>query len=88
MGQSIWDYTHQCDATEFREALDIRRIEPNNTNEPGSTGGNNQYLHRNILIRMKCTLTNRGKSVNIKSASYKVCVAHNRCFVNLLHSHI
>lgn len=71
MGQSIWDFIHQCDVNELREALDVRRIDPKRISEAGD---NRQYLHRNVLIRMKCTLTNRGKSVNIKSASYKVSV--------------
>lgn len=77
MGQQIWDYTHQCDHTELREALNSRRLDStaaqqssdnNNSNKIGSE----PYLHRNVLIRIKCTLTSRGRSVNIKSASYKV----------------
>lgn len=65
MGQQIWDYTHQCDHTELREAINSRRLDTNKQND----------LHRNILIRIKCTLTSRGRSVNIKSASYKVSSA-------------
>lgn len=69
----MWDYIHQCDCTELREALDTRHLEPNHASNEGENPTNHdQYLHRNILIRMKCTLTNRGKNVNIKSASYKV----------------
>lgn len=61
MGQQIWEYTHQCDHSELREAL-IKR----NQNK------NEKITRRNVLIRIKCTLTSRGRSVNIKSASYKV----------------
>lgn len=71
MGQSMLDFIHQCDCKDLREALDIRRLDSGQTTETNSKQ-TDQYLHRNILIRIKCTLTNRGKSVNIKSASYKV----------------
>lgn len=61
VGQQIWEYTHQCDHAELREALNKRNV-----------GSDNPKVHRNLLLRIKCTLTSRGRSVNIKSASYKV----------------
>lgn len=82
MGQSVWDYVHQCDCTELREALDTRHLEPNHAANDGEVVPD---LHRNILIRMKCTLTNRGKSVNIKSASYKVQCSVS--FINIYCQH-
>lgn len=75
MGQQIWDYTHQCDHTELREALNSRRLDSNKQNssdDKSKKTGSEPYLHRNVMIRIKCTLTSRGRSVNIKSASYKV----------------
>nr|XP_055026005.1 hypoxia inducible factor 1 subunit alpha a isoform X2 [Misgurnus anguillicaudatus] len=40
--------------------------------------GKEQHTDRNFLLRMKCTLTSRGRTVNIKSASWKVlrCSGH------------
>lgn len=85
MGQQIWEYTHQCDHDELKEALNIRRSnlgdeKPKEGASNGSAGingaiDNNNTLttaHRDIFLRLKCTLTSRGRSVNIKSASYKV----------------
>lgn len=63
MGQQVWEYTHQCDHTELRNMLKDKHIDSTKTD---------QNLHRNVLIRIKCTLTSRGRSVNIKSASFKV----------------
>lgn len=69
LGNPVWDYTHQCDHVELREMLNNRRLETANASEDTKKGEN---IHRNVLIRIKCTLTSRGRSVNIKSASYKV----------------
>lgn len=42
----------------------------------GSSGSSDQknYIPSSFFIRMKCTLTNKGRNVNLKSASYKVGV--------------
>lgn len=63
IGNPIWDYTHQCDHSELRDALKAHNEDQQNVSES---------LQRNIMIRIKCTLTSRGRSVNIKSATYKV----------------
>lgn len=76
IGQQVWEYSHQCDHEELREILNGRR---------GSKENDEQLnMHRDMLMRLKCTLTSRGRSVNIKSASYKVifCViafCHTYC---------
>ncbi|XP_059610479.1 protein similar [Phlebotomus argentipes] len=64
LGQPIWDYSHQCDHEELREALNVKKSVADD--------GNGSCVQRSIFIRLKCTLTSRGRSVNIKSASYKV----------------
>lgn len=73
MGQPIWDYSHQCDHEELREALNGRKASPSEL-LAGSINNSdiNPLVHRDFLLRLKCTLTSRGRSVNIKSASYKV----------------
>lgn len=65
IGQQVWEYSHQCDHAELREMLNGPRGK-----EP--TVDEQLNLHRDLLVRFKCTLTSRGRSVNIKSASYKV----------------
>ena len=66
IGNPIWDYTHQCDHTELRDTLKAHAEDQKK---------NGELSHRNVLIRIKCTLTSRGRSVNIKSATYKVSIA-------------
>lgn len=56
MGQSLYDYTHPCDHEEVRELMTNKGPQ-----EP-----------RHAFLRLKCTLTAKGRSVNLKSASYKV----------------
>lgn len=74
LGQQIWEYSHQCDHVELKEALNIKRngltdkIKDENMIEEGIS-----TEHRDLFVRLKCTLTSRGRSINIKSASYKVC---------------
>ncbi|XP_072023282.1 hypoxia-inducible factor 1-alpha-like isoform X2 [Amphiura filiformis] len=77
MGHSVYDFTHQCDHAEIKEQLSSRHM------TIGGTGGNmkstkHRRHHHNFLIRFKCTLTPRGKKVNLKSAVYKViqCSGH------------
>ncbi|XP_013777174.1 hypoxia-inducible factor 1-alpha-like isoform X2 [Limulus polyphemus] len=61
MGHSIYDFSHPCDHEEIKEMLSFKGDE--NTGLP---------LPRSFFLRMKCTLTNKGRNVNVKSASYKV----------------
>jgi len=72
MGNPIWDYAHQCDHDELRDALNGRKTSPSELMNGTKSTDYNPLLHRDIMLRMKCTLTSRGRSVNIKSASYKV----------------
>uniref|UniRef100_A0A3B5MC97 Uncharacterized protein n=1 Tax=Xiphophorus couchianus TaxID=32473 RepID=A0A3B5MC97_9TELE len=65
-GHSIFDFTHPCDHEEIRENLSLK-----------SAGdfrkkGKDQSTERDFFMRMKCTVTNRGRTVNLKSASWKV----------------
>ncbi|CAH1164562.1 unnamed protein product [Phaedon cochleariae] len=65
MGQNIFDYSHPCDHEEIRESLS------------GKTR-DGADVPKSMFIRMKCTLTSKGRSVNLKSAIYKViqCKGH------------
>ena len=81
MGQPIWDYTHACDHDELREALNGRKTSPSEVVNGSKTADCNPLLHRDMMIRLKCTLTKSGRFVNIKSASYKVSI---KSFYNVI----
>ncbi|KAK3516641.1 hypothetical protein QTP70_022015 [Hemibagrus guttatus] len=70
-GHSIFDFAHPCDHEEVREMLVHRN---------GSKKAKEQITERSFFLRMKCTLTSRGRTVNIKSATWKVlhCTGHVR----------
>uniref|UniRef100_A0A8D0HFM7 Endothelial PAS domain protein 1 n=1 Tax=Sphenodon punctatus TaxID=8508 RepID=A0A8D0HFM7_SPHPU len=65
-GHSIFDFTHPCDHEEIRENLSLK-------NGPGfGKKGKEMSTERDFFMRMKCTVTNRGRTVNLKSATWKV----------------
>ncbi|XP_072533378.1 hypoxia inducible factor 1 subunit alpha a [Salminus brasiliensis] len=72
-GQSVFDFTHPCDHEEIREMLVHRTASSKKVKEEAHT-------ERRFLLRMKCTLTSRGRNVNIRSATWKVlhCCGHIR----------
>uniref|UniRef100_K9IZT8 Hypoxia-inducible factor 1-alpha n=1 Tax=Desmodus rotundus TaxID=9430 RepID=K9IZT8_DESRO len=65
-GHSIFDFTHPCDHEEIRENLSIK--------DGSGFGKKSKDLstERDFFMRMKCTVTNRGRTVNLKSATWKV----------------
>uniref|UniRef100_A0A8C1D5V8 Hypoxia-inducible factor 1-alpha n=1 Tax=Cyprinus carpio carpio TaxID=630221 RepID=A0A8C1D5V8_CYPCA len=69
-GHSVFEFTHPCDHEELREMLAHRTGLSKKAKE--------QHTNRSFLLRMKCTLTSRGRTVNVKSASWKVlrCSGH------------
>uniref|UniRef100_A0A1A7XHA3 Hypoxia-inducible factor 1, alpha subunit, like n=1 Tax=Iconisemion striatum TaxID=60296 RepID=A0A1A7XHA3_9TELE len=75
LGQNIYDFVHPCDQEELRDLL---------TPRPGLSKKLQveQHSERNFFLRMKSTLTSRGRTVNIKSATWKVlhCTGHIRPF--------
>nr|AAR95697.2 hypoxia-inducible factor-1alpha [Ctenopharyngodon idella] len=70
-GHSVFEFSHPCDHEELREML-VHRTVSKKTKE--------QNTERSFFLRMKCTLTSRGRTVNIKSATWKVlhCAGHVR----------
>ncbi|KAI7800836.1 hypoxia inducible factor 1 subunit alpha, like isoform X2 [Triplophysa rosa] len=70
LGQSVYEFVHPCDQEELRDIL---------TSRPGLTKKNSDKLTEfNFFLRMKSTLTHTGRTVNIKSANWKVlhCTGH------------
>lgn len=63
MGQSVYEYSHPCDHDELRECLSSKLSE------------NSETRACSFFLRLKCTLTSKGRKVNLKSASYKVCIS-------------
>lgn len=75
-GHSIFDFTHPCDHEEIRENLAVK-------NAPGfGRKHRDMNTERDFFMRMKCTVTNRGRTVNLKSATWKVlhCTGHIKIY--------
>ncbi|XP_034941149.1 hypoxia-inducible factor 1-alpha isoform X2 [Chelonus insularis] len=70
MGQSVYEYSHPCDHDEIRECL---LMKPTDVHEKRPCS---------FFIRLKCTLTSKGRKVNLKSASYKVIHCTGRPMVS------
>uniref|UniRef100_A0A0B6YT30 Hypoxia-inducible factor 1-alpha n=1 Tax=Arion vulgaris TaxID=1028688 RepID=A0A0B6YT30_9EUPU len=62
VGQSVFDFTHPCDHDEIKEVLAIKQAQQQLISSDT----------RNFFMRMKCTLTAKGRNANLKSATYKV----------------
>lgn len=70
MGHSIYEFSHPCDHDEIKEILSVKSpLLP--------------AIPRSFFIRMKCTLTNKGRNVNLKSASYRVGLIYSLYFSEL-----
>ncbi|XP_051963047.1 hypoxia-inducible factor 1-alpha-like isoform X2 [Xyrauchen texanus] len=70
LGQSVYEFVHPCDQEELRDIL---------TTRPGLSKKKAEKLTgHNFFLRMKSTLTHTGRTVNIKSATWKVlhCTGH------------
>lgn len=68
MGQSVYEFTHPCDHDEIKEIL---------TNKQASQQkSSSQPENKIFFLRMKCTLTAKGRNVNLKSATFKVGTCH------------
>uniref|UniRef100_A0A3Q3LJ34 Endothelial PAS domain protein 1b n=1 Tax=Mastacembelus armatus TaxID=205130 RepID=A0A3Q3LJ34_9TELE len=76
-GHSIFDFTHPCDHEEIRENLSLKT-----TGSGFGKKGKELSTERDFFMRMKCTVTNRGRTVNLKSASWKVlhCTGHLKMY--------
>nr|AAQ94179.1 Hif3a [Danio rerio] len=71
LGQSVYEFVHPCDQEELRDILATR---------PGVS--KKKTMEHNFFLRMKSTLTHTGRTVNIKSATWKVlhCTGHMQPF--------
>uniref|UniRef100_A0A3B4UJE4 Endothelial PAS domain protein 1b n=1 Tax=Seriola dumerili TaxID=41447 RepID=A0A3B4UJE4_SERDU len=76
-GHSIFDFTHPCDHEEIRENLSLKTA-----GSGFGKKGKELNTERDFFMRMKCTVTNRGRTVNLKSASWKVlhCTGHLKMY--------
>ncbi|XP_020642729.3 hypoxia-inducible factor 3-alpha [Pogona vitticeps] len=73
IGHSVFDFIHPCDQEELQDVLSPRQ---------GFSKKKEVKTERNFSLRMKSTLTTRGRTVNLKSATWKVlhCSGHMRCY--------
>ncbi|XP_022097956.1 hypoxia-inducible factor 1-alpha-like [Acanthaster planci] len=69
IGQSIYDFSHPCDHEEIREHLSDH---PWMGQSHSTKAAKRQHQEKHsFLMRMKCTLTAKGKIVTLKAATYK-----------------
>ncbi|KAJ8280722.1 hypothetical protein GJAV_G00058170 [Gymnothorax javanicus] len=75
LGQNIYDFVHPCDQEELRDVLTPRTGQSKKKQS-------DHWTERNFFMRVKSTLTSRGRTVNIKSATWKVlhCTGHMRTY--------
>ncbi|XP_067306712.1 hypoxia inducible factor 1 subunit alpha, like isoform X2 [Pseudorasbora parva] len=73
LGQSVYEFVHPCDQEELRDIF---------TTRPGVSKKKTEKTEYNFFLRMKSTLTHTGRTVNIKSANWKVlhCTGHLQTF--------
>lgn len=80
IGNNLFDYSHPCDHNDLKELYnninDQINIEKLTLNEKQKLKTKDIAYHTRkiepFLLRLKCTLTEKGKCINIKSATYKV----------------
>ncbi|XP_073913847.1 hypoxia-inducible factor 3-alpha isoform X3 [Castor canadensis] len=73
IGHSIFDFIHPCDQEELQDAL---------TPSPSLSKKPEAPTERCFSLRMKSTLTSRGRTLNLKAATWKVlhCSGHMRAY--------
>ncbi|XP_075771382.1 hypoxia-inducible factor 3-alpha isoform X2 [Pelodiscus sinensis] len=73
IGHSVFDFIHPCDQEELQDVLSPRQ---------GFSKKKEVKTERSFSLRMKSTLTSRGRTVNLKSATWKVlhCAGHMRSY--------
>nr|XP_058148693.1 hypoxia-inducible factor 3-alpha isoform X4 [Dasypus novemcinctus] len=74
IGHSIFDFIHPCDQEELQDALTPRHSLSKKKPEAPT--------QRCFSLRMKSTLTSRGRTLNLKAATWKVlhCSGHMRTY--------
>ncbi|KAM7004087.1 LOW QUALITY PROTEIN: hypoxia-inducible factor 3-alpha [Passerculus sandwichensis] len=73
IGHSVFDFVHPCDHEELHDVLGPRQGGPRRRGERSG---------RSFSLRMKSTLSGRGRCLNLKAASWKVlhCAGHMRTY--------
>ncbi|XP_037124381.1 hypoxia inducible factor 1 subunit alpha, like isoform X3 [Syngnathus acus] len=73
LGQSVYDFVHPCDQEDLTDLLQHPICGK-------KLSGGSKQSQINFFLRLKSTLTNRGRTVNLKSANWKVfhCTGHMR----------
>nr|XP_044990335.1 hypoxia-inducible factor 3-alpha [Jaculus jaculus] len=74
IGHSIFDFIHPCDQEELQDALTFRPSLSKKKEEVPT--------ERRFSLRMKSTLTSRGRTLNLKAATWKVlhCSGHMKVY--------
>nr|AFU07574.1 hypoxia-inducible factor 3 alpha subunit [Polyodon spathula] len=71
VGQSVFDFIHPCDQEELRDILTSKQ-------RVGKKQSQDVHTERSFFLRMKSTLTSKGRTLSSKSAAWKVlqCSGH------------
>uniref|UniRef100_A0A668TPI1 PAS domain-containing protein n=1 Tax=Oreochromis aureus TaxID=47969 RepID=A0A668TPI1_OREAU len=73
MGHNIFEYTHPCDHEEIRSNLRLTQV--------GGFRHVDVVKKRDFVMRIKSALTHRGRTANLKSATWKVLHCQGRAKV-------
>jgi len=72
LGYSIMDFAHPCDHDEVNELLNDKSCMAVPDTSLALVNDMLVTKHRTLFVRIKCTLTSKGRNINIKSAAYRV----------------
>lgn len=72
LGSKIFEFTHPCDHNDIREALAHKYDQQHQSSLPKTRPNKMERRTNSFLIRIKCSITSKGKTINLKSTAYKV----------------
>lgn len=72
LGYSIMDFAHPCDHEDVYELLNDKSCMAVSDASLALVNDMLVTKHRTLFIRVKCTLTSKGRNINVKSAAYRV----------------
>ncbi|XP_028921204.1 LOW QUALITY PROTEIN: hypoxia-inducible factor 3-alpha [Ornithorhynchus anatinus] len=83
IGHSVFDFVHPCDQEELQDVLAPRHgLSKKKKEGTTMTASGSLATERSFSLRMKSTLTSRGRTLNLKAATWKVlhCTGHMRAY--------
>ncbi|KAF7488496.1 Hypoxia-inducible factor 1-alpha [Sarcoptes scabiei] len=94
IGQNLYEYSHPCDHDDIKSFLEpltnafnasknsnsisAAAVADRERSEKSKKNSQSDQIIGPFFLRMKCTLTNKGRNLNLKSANYKVIKCRGR----------